>query len=84
LSKQDRLAAFEAEALNVHVDFSLFQRLALPITFGRTGGPGIKIQDTHMIRLMEVLLHTRTKISGWRTAPIHQAILAAFGIKAKN
>ena len=31
----DRLAAFEAEALNVHVDFPLFQRLALPIRPGR-------------------------------------------------
>lgn len=27
----DGFAAFEAEALNVHVDFPLFQRLALPI-----------------------------------------------------
>jgi len=32
----ERFAAFEAEALNVHVDFPLFQRLALPITSGRT------------------------------------------------
>jgi hypothetical protein len=28
----DRLAGFEAEMLSVHVDFLLFQRLALPIT----------------------------------------------------
>ena len=27
----DRFAAFEAQSLNVHVDFPLFQRLALPI-----------------------------------------------------
>ncbi|MCC6861894.1 MAG: hypothetical protein IT158_25205 [Bryobacterales bacterium] len=27
----DRLAGFEAELLNVHVDFPLFQRLAKPI-----------------------------------------------------
>jgi hypothetical protein len=80
----DRFAAFEAEALNVHVDFPLFQRMALPITVGRTRVPGIKIQDTRMIRLMEVLLHAGTKIGGWRTAQIHQAILAAFGLKAKN
>ncbi len=26
----DRFAAFEAQALDVHVDFRLFQRLALP------------------------------------------------------
>ena len=33
---------------------------------------------------MEVLLHSGTKISAWRTAQIHQAILAAFGLKASN
>lgn len=80
----DRFATFEAEALNVHVDFPLFQRLALPITFGRTRVPGIKIHDTRMIRLMEVLLHSGTKIGGWRTAQIHEAILAAFGLKASH
>jgi hypothetical protein len=80
----DRLAAFEAEALNVQVDFPLFQRMALPIPSGRTRVPGIKIHDTRMIRLMEVLLHTGTKIGGWRTAEIHEAILSAFGLKAKS
>jgi hypothetical protein len=39
------------------VDFPLFQRLALPATLGQTKLPGIKIHDTNMIRLMEVLLH---------------------------
>jgi hypothetical protein len=32
----DRFAAFEATALNVHIDFALFQRLALPIASGHT------------------------------------------------
>jgi hypothetical protein len=64
----DRLAGFEAEMLNVHVDFPLFQRLALPITCGRTKIAGTKIQDTRMIRLMEVLLHGGLQLHGWRTA----------------
>jgi hypothetical protein len=51
----DRSAVFEAEALNVQVDFPLFQRLALPITSGRTWVPSIKIHDTRILRLMEVL-----------------------------
>ena len=80
----DRFAAFEAEALNVHVDFPVFQRLAMPLTSGRTRVPGIKIQDTRILRLMEVLLHSGTKIGGWRTAQIHQAILAAFNLKASH
>jgi len=58
----DRFAAFDSEALNVQVDFPLFQRLPLPITAGRTRVSGIKIHDTRMIRLMEVLLHSGTKI----------------------
>jgi hypothetical protein len=80
----DRFAGFEAEALNVHVDFPLFQRMALPIVSGCTRVPGIKIHDRRMIRLMEVLLHSGTKIGGWRMAGIHEAILSAFGLKAKG
>jgi len=53
----DRLAALQAELLNAHVDFPLFQRLALPVSSGNSKIPGIKIHDTRMIRLMEVLLH---------------------------
>jgi hypothetical protein len=76
----DRFAAFEARALDVHVDFPLFQRLALPIAAGARKTPGIKIHDTRMLRLMEVLLHTGTKVLGWRTAEIHQAILSGFSL----
>jgi hypothetical protein len=57
LAATDRLAGFEAELLNVHVDFPLFQRLALPIAVGHIRIPGIKIHDTRMMRLLEVLLH---------------------------
>jgi hypothetical protein len=76
----DRFAAFEADALHVHVDYPLFSQLASPITSGNTRIPGIKIQDTRMIRLMEVLLHAGSKIAGWRTADIHRAILEAFDL----
>lgn len=77
----DRFAAFEAEALNVHVDFPLFQRLALPIVSGASKIPGIKIHDTRMVRLMEVLLHAGTKLGGWRSSQIHEAVLATFDLK---
>lgn len=76
----DRFAAFEAQALDVHVDFPLFQRLALPISHGAARIPGIKLHDSRMLRLMEVLLHSGTTVLGWRTADIHQAILASFGL----
>jgi hypothetical protein len=78
----DRFAAFEASCLNVHGDFPLFQRLALPVLVGQTRIPGIKIHDTRVIRLMEVLLHAGTLPLGWRSAQIHQAVLTTFGLSA--
>ena len=61
----DRLAGFQAQSLNVRVDFPLFQRLALPVTSGKTKIAGIKIHDTRMMRLMEVLLHGGTQLNRW-------------------
>jgi hypothetical protein len=74
----DRFAGFQAECLNVHVDFPLLQRLALPITTGSVRHPGIKIQDTRMIRLLEVLLHGGNTVGGWTAKQIHQAVLTTF------
>jgi hypothetical protein len=82
LSVTDRFAAFQAQCLNVHVDFPLLQRLALPIVIGTATYPGIKIHDTRMIRLMEVLLHAGTKVAGWRAIQIHNAVLAQFILSA--
>jgi hypothetical protein len=78
----DRFAGFQVQSLNVHVDFPLFQRIALPVTVGQTKIAGIKIHDTRMIRLMEVLLHGGTQLNGWRSADLHRAILTAFDISA--
>jgi hypothetical protein len=78
----DRFAAFEAQALDV--DFPLFQSLALPLPQRCSKIPGIKLHDTRMLRLMEVLLHAGTKVLGWRTIDIHQAILASFGLTPEN
>jgi hypothetical protein len=74
----DRFAGFQAQTLNVHVDFPLLQRLALPITIGTVRYPGIRIQDVRVIRLLEVLLHGSTTVGGWTAHQIHQAVLAAF------
>lgn len=82
LAVTDRFAASQAQWLNVHVDFPLLQRLALPITIGTAKYPGIKIHETRMIRLMEVLLHGGTVVSGWSTRQIHEAILTSFHIGA--
>ena len=65
LAITDRFATFQAQCLNVHVEFPLLQRLALPVTVGTAKFPGIKIHDTRMIRLMEILLHGGTTVGGW-------------------
>jgi hypothetical protein len=80
----DRLAGLEAELLNVHVDFPLFQRLALPVSAAKSKIPGIKIHDTRMIRLMEVLLHGGPQLAGWRTVHIWQSLQAAFSLSSQQ
>ena len=74
----ERFAAFQAQWLNVHVDFPLLQRLALPITVGAVRYPGIKIHDTRVIRLLEVLLHGGSHLGGWTAKQIHHAVLISF------
>jgi len=78
----DRFAGFEAESLNVHVDFPLFQKIALPVTSGKTKIAGIKLHDTRVLRLMEVLLHGGTQLNGWKSTDLHRAILISFGLTA--
>ena len=58
--------------------------MALPVMAGKTKVAGIKIQDTRMMRLMEVLLHGGTQLNGWRSSDVHQAILATFGLSATS
>jgi hypothetical protein len=84
LAITDRFATFQAHCLNVHVEFPLLQRLALPITVGTAKFPGIKIHDTRMIRLMEVLLHGGTAVGGWPARQLHDAILTAYRISASH
>src|SRR5246500_1265414 len=80
----DRFAGFQAQWLNVHVDFPLLQRIALPITIGSVRYPGIKIHDTRVIRLCEVLLHGGTHVGGWTANQIHQAVLTTFHLSHKG
>jgi hypothetical protein len=79
----DRFAAFQAQALQVHVDFPLFQRLALPIVCGHSKIPGIKIHDTRQVRLMEIFLHSGASVSSWRIHDLHQTLLERFGLSPK-
>ncbi len=77
----DKFAALQANALNAHFDFPLFQRLALPLTQGNTRIAGIKIQDTRMIRSMETIMHAGTCLAGWNCALLHKNIVAAYELQ---
>src|SRR5262252_3660806 len=79
-----RFAGFQAQWLNVHVDFPLLQRIALPITVGAVRYPGIKIHDPRVIRLLEVLLHGGTQVGGWTAKQIHQAVLTTFHLSERT
>jgi hypothetical protein len=79
-----RFATYQAQWLNVHVDFPLLQRIALPITKGSVRFPGIKIHETRIIRLMEVLMHGGTHVGGWTAKEIHEAVLTTFGLSEKR
>jgi len=80
----DRFADCQAHWLNVHVDFPLLQRQAMPVTIGTVRYPGIKIHEPRIIRLMEVLLHGGTTVGGWTAKQIHQAVLTTFELSAKT
>jgi hypothetical protein len=80
----DRFASFQAECLNVHGDFPLLQRLALPVTIGSVRHPGIKIHDTRIIRLLEVLLHGGNTVGGWTAKQIHEAVVDTFELSPKH
>src|ERR1035438_1306846 len=84
LAITDRFAAFQSQGLNVHVDFPLPQRIALPITVGSVRYPGIKIHDVRIIRLLEVLLHNSSTVGGWTAKQIHQAVVTTFQLSSSN
>ena len=79
----DRFAGQQAENLNVHEDFALLRRTALPVENGRVRTAGIRIQDARMIRLLEVLPHAGASIGGWSTKQIHAGILERFSLNTR-
>jgi hypothetical protein len=80
----DRFAGYQAEWLNVHVDFPLLQRLARPITVGAVRYPGLKIHEARLVRLFDVLLHGGPQIGGWTARQIHHALLTTFDLSEKT
>jgi hypothetical protein len=84
LAITDRFADLQAQWLNVHLDFPLLQRLALPVTIGSVRYAGLKIHEARIIRLLEVLLHGGNHLGGSTAKQIHQAVLTAFRLSEKS
>ncbi len=64
--------------------FSLAAAIALPISLGSVRYPGINIQETLLITLMEVLLHGGTHVDSWTAKEIHEVVLTTFGLSEKR
>jgi hypothetical protein len=84
LTITDRFAGSHAQWLNVHADFPLLQRLALPVTLGRVRYPGIQLHDPRVIRLLEVLLQSGLQLGGWTAEQIHEAVCTTFHLSAQE
>lgn len=74
----DRFANMQSQTLNIHFDFPLLQKLALPTTCVNTRLAGIKIQDTRILRLMETLMHLGSCLAGYPAALIHKTIVDTY------
>ena len=61
------------------MDKSYFQQVDPSVRY-----PGIKIHDTRVIRLLEVLLHGGNTVGGWTAQQIHQAVLTTFQLSANT
>ncbi len=84
LTITDRFAGSHAQWLNVHADFPLLQRLALPVTLGRVRYPGIQLHNPRVIRLLEVLLQGGLQLGGWTAEQIHEAVCTTFHLSAQE
>jgi hypothetical protein len=60
--------------------------MALPVrsNTGKSKIPGIKIHDTRMLRIMEVLLHGSSQLNGWRTVEVWKAVAECFDLSPQT
>jgi len=80
----DRFAGFQAQCLNVHVDFPLVPAACLAHHPQFRSLSGIKIHDALVIRLPEVLPHGGNAVGGWTAKQIHEAVLTTFQLSPKT
>jgi len=80
----DRFAHTQAQHLNVHGQFDVLARLAKPLVQGQTKVAGIKLENTRLMRLLELLVQgAGGHLRHWTTAQIHQAYLQAYELQPR-
>jgi hypothetical protein len=81
----DRFAQTQAELLNVHGQFDVLARLAKPVVQGKTKVAGIKLENTRLMRLLELLMQgAGGHLRKWTTAQLHAAVLDTYNVKPKD
>lgn len=81
----DRFAEAQARLLNVHGQFDVLARVAKPVTQGKTKVAGIKLENTRLMRLLELLMRgAGGHFRKWTTAGMHEAILEAYDLRLKD
>jgi hypothetical protein len=80
----DRFAQTQAQHLNVHGQFDVLARLAKPVLQGKTKVAGIKLENTRLMRLLELLMQgAGGHFRKWTTAQLHEAVLQTSDLKPK-
>ena len=77
-------AGYSACFIGAMKHVAMLQKIALPVTIGSVRYPGIKIHDTRIIRLLEVLLHGGNTVGGWTAKQIHEAVVTTFQLPPKT
>jgi hypothetical protein len=72
----NRFAGFQAQWLNVHVDFCGAAPCRSPSA--RSAIPGSRSTTPRVVRLIEVLLHGGRHVGSWPANQIHHAVLTTF------
>ena len=80
----DRFASFEAQSLNVHVDFPLLQRIALPITIGRSAIRASKSTIGASSAYVRLSCMPAVTSAAGRAKQIHQAVLTTFHLSEQT
>jgi hypothetical protein len=81
----DRFAQAQAQNLNVHGQLDVLARLAQPVIQGKTKVAGIKLEQTRVLRLLEVLLQgANGHLKRWTTAQLHQTVLDQGRLKPQD